>query len=70
MTIQGTIDTLTENQKTKVYALIGEAVSHPYTSSRKQFNLDFLSNDEQKEAVMAIINEAIWDQHKKKGTRL
>lgn len=59
MTIQMICDTFSMYQKNELYMIIGIILT-----CRKEYinvNLDFLSNDCQKEAAKLIINEAIKD---------
>lgn len=59
MTIPMICDTFSVDQKNEMYMIIGRILT-----CRKEYinvNLDFLSNDCQKEAAKLIINEAIKD---------
>lgn len=59
MTIPMICDTFSVDQKKEMYMIIGRILT-----CRKEYidvNLDFLSNDCQKEAAKLIINEAIKD---------
>lgn len=60
-TVQEIFETLTESQKLKVYELIGEAINNRYRMSKTDIDLDFLSNEDQKIAVKAMIDVAIYD---------
>lgn len=64
-TIQEIFDTLTENQKQRVYELVGCVVEKPEIAKSKDFDLSFLSNSLQELAVKAIIEQAIYDFHGK-----
>lgn len=64
-TIQEIFDTLTENQKQRVYELVGCVVEKPEIAKSKDFDLGFLSNSLQELAVKAIIEQAIYDFHEK-----
>ena len=57
MTIQMICDTFSMYQKNELYMIIGRILS----GETVHVNLDFLSNDCQKEAAKLIINEAIKD---------
>lgn len=63
-TIQEVFDTLTKDQKQKVYCLIGDAIKDPESTIKSsEVNLDFLSNNDQKTAVKAILITAIGDYY-------
>lgn len=64
-TIQEIFDTLTENQKQRVYELVGCVVEKPEIAKSKDFDLSFLSNNLQELAVKEIIEQAIYDFHEK-----
>lgn len=64
-TIQEIFDTLTENQKQRVYELVGCVVEKPEIAKSKDFDLSFLSNSLQELAVKAIIEQAIYNFHGK-----
>lgn len=64
-TIQEIFDTLTENQKQRVYELVGCVVEKPEIAKSKDFDLNFLSNSLQELAVKEIIEQAIYDFHEK-----
>lgn len=64
-TIQEIFDTLTENQKQRVYELVGCIVEKPEIAKSKDFDLSFLSNSLQELAVKEIIEQAIYDFHEK-----
>lgn len=64
-TIQEIFDTLTENQKQRVYELVGCVVEKPEIVKSKDFDLGFLSNSLQELAVKEIIEQAIYDFHEK-----
>lgn len=57
MTIQMIYDTFSMYQKNELYMIIGRILSGKTVHA----DLDFLSNDCQKEAAKLIINEAIKD---------
>ena len=57
MTIPMICDTFNVDQKNEMYKIIGRILS----GETVHVNLDFLSNDRQKEAAKLIINEAIKD---------
>lgn len=57
MIIQMICDTFCMYQKNELYMIIGRILS----SETVYVNLDFLSNNRQKEAAKLIINEAIKD---------
>ena len=59
-TVQEICNTLTESQKLKVYKLIAEAINPRYRMSKTEIDLDFLSNEDQKIAVKALIDTAIY----------
>lgn len=65
LTIKEIFDTLTENQKQRVYKLVGCAVRNPEIVKSKDFDLGFLSNSLQELAIKAIIEQAIYDFHGK-----
>lgn len=58
MTIPMVCDTFSVDQKNEMYKIIGRILS----GETVHVNLDFLSNDCQKEAAKLIINEAIKDR--------
>lgn len=62
-TIQEIFDTLTENQKQRVYELVGCVVEKPEIAKSKDLDLNFLSDSIQELAVKAIIEQAIYDFH-------
>ena len=57
-------DTLTFEQKNRVYQIIGDILENNRKMDGKYVNLSFLSNQEQKDAVRAIIDQAIMDNRK------
>lgn len=57
MTIPMIYDTFSVDQKNEMYKIIGRILS----GETEHVDLDFLSNDCQKEAAKLIINEAIKD---------
>ena len=57
MTIVKIYDTFSADQKNELYTIIGRVLN----GGTVHVNLDFLSNDNQKEAAKLIINEAIKD---------
>lgn len=57
MTIPMICDTFSVDQKNEIYIIIGRILS----GETVHVNLDFLSNDCQKEAAKLIIDEAIKD---------
>lgn len=59
-TIKDIFDTLTENQKQRVYELVGYAVEKPEIAKSEDFDLSFLSNSFQELAVKAIIEQALF----------
>ena len=63
-TILETFDTLTFEQKNRVYQIIGDILENNRKMDGKYVNLSFLSNQEQKDAVRAIIDQAIMDNRK------
>ena len=63
-TILETFDTLTFEQKNRVYQIIGDILGNNRKMGGKYVNLSFLSNQEQKDAVRAIIDQAIMDNRK------
>ena len=64
-TIQEIFDTLTENQKQRVYELVGYTIENPEFVKSKDFDLGFLSNSLQELAVKAIIEQALYTFHGK-----
>ena len=63
-TILETFGTLTFEQKNRVYQIIGDILENNRKIDGKYVNLSFLSNQEQKNAVRAIIDQAIMDNRK------
>ena len=63
-TMLETFDTLTFEQKNRVYQIIGDILGNNRKMDGKYVNLSFLSNQEQKDAVRAIIDQAIMDNRK------
>ena len=63
-TISEIFDTLTFEQKNRVYQIIGDILGNNRKMDEKYMNLSFLSNQEQKDAVRAIIDQAIMDNRK------
>lgn len=63
-TISGVFDTLTFEQKNRVYQIIGDILKNNRKMDGKYVNLSFLSNQEQKDAVRLIIDQAIMDNRK------
>lgn len=63
-TILETFDTLTFEQKNRVYQIIGDILKNNRKMDGKYVNLSFLSNQEQKDAVRLIIDQAIMDNRK------
>lgn len=66
MTIPMVYDTFSVDQKNEMYKIISIILT-----CRKEYinvNLDFLSNDRQKEAAKLIINEVIKDMSGVKGS--
>lgn len=66
MTIPMVCDTFSVDQKNEIYKIISIILT-----CRKEYinvNLDFLSNDRQKEAAKLIINEVIKDMSGVKGS--
>ena len=63
-TILETFDTLTFEQKNRVYQIIGDILENNRKMDGKYVNLSFLSNQEQKDAVRAIIDQVIMDNRK------
>ena len=63
-TISGVFDTLTFEQKNRVYQIIGDILENNRKMDGKYVNLLFLSNQEQKDAVRLIIDQAIMDNRK------
>lgn len=63
-TILETFDTLTFEQKNRVYQIIGDILENNRKMNGKYVNLSFLSNQEQKDAVRLIIDQAIMDNRK------
>lgn len=57
MTIQMICDAFSVDQKNEMYKIIGRILN----GETVHVNLDFLSNDRQKEAAKLIINETIKD---------
>ena len=63
-TILETFDTLTFEQKNRVYQIIGDILGNNRKMDGKYVNLSFLSNQEQKDAVRLIIDQVIMDNRK------
>ena len=63
-TISGVFDTLSFEQKNRVYQIIGDILKNNRKMDGKYVNLSFLSNQEQKDAVRLIIDQAIMDNRK------
>lgn len=63
-TISGVFDTLSFEQKNRVYQIIGDILKNNRKMDGKYVNLSFLSNQEQKDAVRSIIDQAIMDNRK------
>ena len=63
-TVSEIFDTLTFEQKNRVYQIIGDILENNRKMDGKYVNLSFLSNQEQKDAVRAIIDQAIMDNRK------
>ena len=63
-TILETFDTLTFEQKNRVYQIISDILENNRKMDGKYVNLSFLSNQEQKDAVRLIIDQAIMDNRK------
>lgn len=63
-TISGIFDTLSFEQKNRVYQIIGDILENNRKMNGKYVNLSFLSNQEQKDAVRLIIDQAIMDNRK------
>lgn len=63
-TISEIFGTLTFEQKNRVYQIIGDILGNNRKMDGKYVNLSFLSNQEQKDAVRAIIDQAIMDNRK------
>ena len=63
-TILEIFDTLTFEQKNRVYQIIGDILENNRKMDGKYVNLSFLSNQEQKDTVRAIIDQAIIDNRK------
>ena len=63
-TISEIFSTLTFEQKNRVYQIIGDILKNNRKMDGKYVNLSFLSNQEQKDAVRAIIDQAIMDNRK------
>ena len=63
-TISETFGILTFEQKNRVYQIIGDILENNRKMDGKYVNLSFLSNQEQKDAVRAIIDQAIMDNRK------
>ena len=57
-------DTLTFEQKNRVYQIIGDILGNNRKMDGKYVNLSFLSNQEQKDAVQLMIYRAIMDNRK------
>lgn len=55
-TISGVFDTLSFEQKNRVYQIIGDILENNRKMDVKYVNLLFLSNQEQKDAVRLIID--------------
>ena len=64
LTISGVFDTLTFEQKNRVYQIIGDILENNRKMDGKYVNLLFLSNQEQKDAVQLIIDQVIMDNRK------
>ena len=64
LTISGVFDTLTFEQKNRVYQIIGDILENNRKMDGKYVNLSFLSNQEQKDAVQLMIYRAIMDNRK------
>ena len=63
-TISEIFDTLTFELKNRVYQIIGDILENNRKMDGKFVNLLFLSNQEQKDAVRSIIDQAIMDNRK------
>ena len=63
-TISEIFNTLTFEQKNRVYQIISDILENNRKMDEKYMNLSFLSNQEQKDAVRAIIDQAIMDNRK------
>ena len=63
-TISGIFDTLSFEQKNRVYQIIGDIQENNRKMDGKYVNLSFLSNQEQKDAIRAIIDQVIMDNRK------
>lgn len=63
-TISEIFDTLTFERKNRVCQIIGDILENIRKMDEKYVNLSFLSNQEQKDAVRAIIDQAIMDNRK------
>ena len=63
-TISEIFDTLTFEQKNRVYQIIGDILGNNRKMDGKYVDLSFLSNQEQKDMVRAIIDQAIMDNRK------
>ena len=63
-TISEIFGTLTFEQKNRVYQIIGDILGNNRKMDGKYVNLSFLSNQEQKDAVRLIIDQAIMDNRK------
>ena len=63
-TISEIFDTLTFEQKNRVYQIIGDILENNRKMDGKYVNLSFLSNQEQKDAVQLMIYRAIMDNRK------
>ena len=63
-TISEIFDTLTFEQKNRVYQVIGDILENNRKMNGKYVNLLFLSNQEQKDAVRLMIDQAIMANRK------
>lgn len=63
-TILETFDTLTFEQKNRVYQIIGDILKNNRKMDGKYVNLSFLSNQEQKDVVRLIVDQVIMDNRK------
>ena len=63
-TISEIFNTLTFEQKNRVYQIIGDILKNNRKMDGKYVNLSFLSNQEQKNAVRLIIDQVIMDNRK------
>lgn len=63
-TILEIFDTLSFEQKNRVYQIIGDILENNRKMDEKYVNLSFLSNQEQKDAVRLIIDQVIMDNRK------